>query len=215
MSRSLAAANVTASEAAHVRPIDFAEIQFDSGTLRIHNGLGDITWNSLLWTGAGGLVGLGPIIEATDSAPRRFWMQLNAVDSSVLTEALEQEVYRRLVTVYTGFLNAAGVLVTDPHDNMYSGFADGMPVSVGGPIDSIRLECELEVALDHRANGARFTDEDQQDLYSGDTGFEYLPQMIQARPHWGPGGHSVNFGVSVGAVPVGPSLDPDNYWAII
>jgi len=195
VSRGFVAANVTAASSSHVRPIDFAEVAFDSGTVRAHNGVGTITWGGNDWLGAGSFLSMGPIEEGDDAVARRFWIRLNGFDSAVLAEALTQEVYKRAVTVYTGFIGDDGALVADPHSSIWSGFADSMPI-VYGEQSHIVLECELEVARDHVANGSLFTDEDQQKRYSGDTGFEYLDQMIDARIHWGPNGRSVQFGVS-------------------
>lgn len=199
MSRGFAAANVTASESDHVRPLDFVELALDSGVVRAHNGVGTFSWGGNDWVGLGAFLSMAPIEEDDDGSAKRFWVRLNAFDDAILAEALTEEVYKRQVTVYTGFLDDSGALAADPHDSMWSGFGDSMLIHYGDE-SFIALDCELEVALDHVPNGGRFNDEDQQRRFSGDTGFEFLDQQIDSRVHWGPGGATVVMGVSATGV---------------
>lgn len=192
MSRGNASANTTASLANHLRPIVFIEFQFDSGTLRLHNGIGTYTWNSQEWTGAGELGEIGPIEDSDQNSPYRVWFRLNGLNDDLLAEARAQEIFERLVIVYLGYLDDAGNLVADP-DERWRGYMDTMPIS-RGQVNAITLNAETELVRDFRANGSLFTDEDQQARYSGDIGFEFLDQMIDAQVQWGPGGESVRFG---------------------
>jgi len=192
MSRGLAATNVTAATAAHKRPITFLELQLDSGTLRLHNAVGNYTWGGFTWIGVGALAEVAPLEESEGSSAYRISYRLNGLNGTILAEAIEEEVFERLAIRYDGFIGDDGQLVADP-DEVRRDLMDNMEVLRGDGMESVMLHCESEHVRDTQAPGGLFSDEDQQALFSGDTGFQY-PQMIDAQIHWGPGGMKVFLG---------------------
>jgi hypothetical protein len=203
LSRGLAAANVTASEAAHVRPILFVELQFGAGTEYLHNAVGPYTWGSHTWAGIGDLGAVSPIEEGDDFSPFAVRLTLSGINSSLLTTAQGVQIFERRVIIYLGFIGDDGLLVADP-DEIWSGAMQTMAISLGGGLDTITLTAESELIAHRSANGAMFTDEDQQKRYAGDKFFEFLAQMQDARIQWGPnatgGGSDVGRGSAVGRV---------------
>ena len=194
MTRGNASANVTASQAAHVRPLVFVQFQFDGGPVYLHNGIGRYTWSSPVaspaevWQGIGSLGQISEITETADLSPRRVSFTLNGLDASLVAEVDDGSLYERAVIVYLGFVGDDGALVADP-DERWRGYMDTAQV-VGG---TITISAETEMARFFRSNGKLFTDEDQQDEFSGDTGFQYLPQLIDIDLRWGPDGQAVRF----------------------
>jgi hypothetical protein len=184
---------VNAAKAAHVRPIVFLELQFVSGTVRLHNAVGTYTWGGQDWLGVGALGEIAPVEEADGQSPYRIAYRLNGLNSTILQEAINEEVFERLAIRYDGFIGDDGKLVADP-DETRRDLMDTMEVIRGDEMEGVVLNCESELVRDTQAPGGLFTDEDQQALYSGDTGFKYLAQMIDAKVHWGPGGIGVRFG---------------------
>ena len=57
MSRDLTVAFAAALAEPQLRPVLFFEGQFASGWVRIWSGLGEVSWNGQIWSGAGSLVG--------------------------------------------------------------------------------------------------------------------------------------------------------------
>lgn len=204
MSRGLTSLNATAAAQRHVRPITFLELQFASGTLRLHNGVGTYSWGGFTWLGVGELGQMSDVEETDELSAYRVSYQLSGVNSAILTEALGEQIYEKLVIRYEGFLDENGALVDTPHE-LRRDFMDTMEIAKGGEIDVITLHCESEHIRDTRAPGGMFSDEDQQALFAGDTGFQYLSQMIDAQIHWGPGGDRVTFGQ-----PADPRTRPRN-----
>jgi len=194
----MAAANVTASGLGLVRPVTFIEIQFDAATLYVHDHIGSFTWNSQTWTGLGALGAVSHLQESDDRSPYRVSLTLSGIDATIIDEALNQEIYERLVIIYIGFIGDDGALVADP-DERIRGYADSMEVSIGGDTDTVKLNMESELIRDTKANGLLFSDEDQQTLYGGDTGFQFLAQLIDARIWWGPGGIDATAGIPLQA----------------
>lgn len=201
MSRGNAAANTAASQLRQIRPITFLEFRADGGTIYLHTGAGKIVWGldqsspaqPITWTGAGALLGIGPIEDGDKTGPIRVSFTLAALNDELLSLALTENVYRRLAIVYAGYLDQQGNLVADP-DERWRGYGDGIEISYG-ETDVLVLHCEDEHIRDLRPNGLLFTNEDQQDLYSGDTGFQFLDQLVDARVQWGPTAAQVAAGV--------------------
>jgi len=191
VSRGLSSPNATAATARHVRPITFVEFQFASGTLRLHSGVGTYTWGSNDWLGIGSLGSMSEVEETeAPGAGYKVSYQLSGIDSTILTEALGEQIYGRLVIRYEGMLDDNGQLVDTPHE-LRRDYMDVMEIARGGEIDTVTLHCESELIRDTRPPGAMFSDEDQQVLFAGDTGFQYLAKLEDAQIHWGPGGDPV------------------------
>jgi hypothetical protein len=199
VSRGLAAGNVTASQASHVRPVLFVELRFDSGTSYLHNALGSYTWGGHTWLGYGSLGSVGAIEEGDDLSPYAVQLTLSGVDSTLLTIAQGTAIFERRVIIYIGFINDAGALTADP-DELWSGSMEHMTISLGGGMDSITLQAESELIAHSQANGTLFTDEDQQKRHPGDTFFEFLSQIQNARIQWGPNATGGTNNVAQGSV---------------
>lgn len=194
MSRGLSAPTVTASTAAHVRPIVFVKAELDSGTLYLHNAVGSYTFSSQIWTGLGALGSIGELEEGLDLSPFAVSIGLSGIDSSLVSVAVNEEVFNRRITIYIGLLGDDGVLVDTPHER-WSGAGDNISIRLGGD-DGIALTCENDFRFFDQANGSKFTDEDQQLRYTGDVAFEFLPQMIDVKVFWGQGGAPTTTGVA-------------------
>lgn len=194
MSRGLSSLNATAASQRHVRKITFIELRFDAptGTQYLHDGVGSYTWGGHTWTGLGALGAIGDVEESDDLSANGTVYQLSGVNSTLLGEALAEQIYERLAIRYEGFIDDNGALVDTPHE-LRRDFMHTMPTVRGGEVDTITLNCESEMIRDNRAPGGMFSDEDQQVLFASDTGFQYVPQMIDAQVQWGPGGEKVRF----------------------
>jgi hypothetical protein len=204
MSRGLTSPNATAAAASHVRPITFILLQFDAATLYFHTGVGTYTWGSQTWLGIGALGSMSNVEETDAMSPYRVSYQLSGINDDILAQALGEQIYKRLVIRYEGFLDENGALVDTPHE-LRRDFMDTMEIARGGEIETITLHCESEMIRDTKAPGRMFSDEDQQVAFASDTGFQYLPQMIDAAPHWGPGGDPVKGGM------IGPGTTYDDW----
>lgn len=203
MSRGNAAANTTAASAAHRRPLLFIKAVFDGGTIRVHNGVGNIKWGlddqspaeTAVWIGAGAILQASSIVDADERGPTRVTFKFSALTDEVKDAAADEALFERLISVYLGFLDAAGNLTADP-DLRWQGYMDTATFELGGPVDAITVTAESELVRDFTPTGSRFTDEDQQERYSGDTGFEFLDQMEDALVQWGPDGQTLTPGVA-------------------
>lgn len=212
MSRGLAGALVTAAESNHIRPLIFVKLEFDSGTMYLHDGIGTFTWSdpddgSQDWLGLGDFGGISGVEESTELSPFEINLVLSGIDADNMDEVLNQQFYLRPVTVYMGALNVeTGVLVADP-DEVWSGFMDKSAVTLGEE-NAIAVTCESELSMFERSNGRVYSDADLQAEYSGDLWFEYLPSMTNAKIIWRGKGDATNFGGPGDGSTYDPYRDP-------
>jgi hypothetical protein len=66
MVRSLTSQMQTVSEAEVVNLFYLIDFEFDSGTVRLWTGLGDLVWNSETYTGAGNILSIGDLRESSE-----------------------------------------------------------------------------------------------------------------------------------------------------
>ena len=201
MTRGLSAGNLTAIAAAHIRPIVFVAPEFDSGTLYLHNAVGNYVTLGQTWQGIGALFDMSPIEEGLDLSPFSVTLQLNALNADLMTLVQGQEPFNRRVTIYVGYLDENGVLVADPQIR-WRGLMDNFTVRLGVE-NGIALACESHLRFFDKANGSLFSDEHQQRRYSGDLFFQFQQQLQDAQITWGPGGRTNNLGA-----PTAPRTNP-------
>ena len=183
---------VSELNSAHVRLTYFVKLGLDSGTLYLHDGLGIINWSSQNWGGLGDFGSIGPIEEGEAVSPYKVDLMLSGLDTSMMTEVLDNDYYLRPVTIYVGAKNLeTGALVADP-DEMWSGAIDKAQVTLGDQ-NAIVLSCESEFARFDQVNGATYSDADLQTRFSGDTFFQYLASMMDAVVIWA-GGPAISGG---------------------
>lgn len=182
--RALSTAVITEIESATLRFVLFVKLEFDSGTIYLHNGIGTLTWGSNDWLGVGDFGSIEQIEEGVELSPYSLVLLLSGLDSSLMDEAMNQDYYLRPITLYFGSLDTStGALVDDP-DELWSGKMDTAEVSIG-TVNGIRLTCESDFAVFDKANQSRFSDAHQQRDYSGDLIFQYMEQMVDTVVVWG------------------------------
>jgi len=187
MTRGFNASTLTALEAATAQPIIFVELgPFDSTSPEtieyMHSGLGTITWNSIAWAGIGQIMVMESVKEGIGLSPQAIRLGVSAADADMIAIAMSTPYFRRVCKVYLGALSA-GALVADPAV-IFSGFIQDIDVTMGGGEDQITITAESELILFKRSRDVRFTANQLQSEYSGDTGLEYLESVSIQKVVW-------------------------------
>lgn len=183
MSRAFGAASAAAFIQPNVSIITFVMMDFTSGIVRTHNGLGTYTWGGQDWIGVGSLGSVSQFEEGADISPYGITLTLSALDADVSGEALNQNYFMRPVSIYIGALSADDELLNDPLP-IWSGHMDVMTVTAGAENDTITLKCESELAAFDRSSNLKYTDQAQQRFYPGDVFFNFLPKIEGAKIKW-------------------------------
>lgn len=184
MSRGLSASVVAALTSQNVRPIIFSKLDFSSGILYVHDGIGTYTWGGQDWLGVGNFGAISNIQEGAEVSPYSITLTLSGVDTGLTGTALTEDYFMRDANIYLGLLNDDDVLIDTPAP-IWSGFMDVMNVTLGsGGGDSIELICESELAKFDRSANLRYTHVQQQKRNSSDLFFEFLKDIEGAKIRW-------------------------------
>lgn len=179
MSRTINASLLTALTGDLVEPYYAIELFFDSGTLRFWTGIGDKTINSNTYTGTGSLLNIGPAEEAVDLSAKAMSLTLTGLDSSIISLALQEPYQRRQAKVYLGEQSVSEVI------QIFSGQMNTMNIDDSADGATIQLTIESKLVELERAANWRYTDENHQSRYSGDTFFSYVQAIQDVQVAWG------------------------------
>jgi hypothetical protein len=183
MSRAFGAASAAAFIEPNVSILTFVMLDFASGIVRVHNGLGTYTWGGNDWVGVGSLGTVSQLEEGADVSPYGITLTLSALDAVVSGAALNEDYFMRPVSIYIGALSAEDVLLNDPLQ-MWGGHMDVMSVTAGAENDQVTINCESELAAFDRSSNLKYTTQSQQQFYPGDVFFNFLPKIDGAKIRW-------------------------------
>ena len=184
MSRVLSAAMKEMAVAKVVRPIFLVRMVFDSSELNIWSGVGDISFDSVTYTGLGDLLSISDIKETSDISATGINVSLSGVKTSLIAIAKDQDYQGRELTVRLGAFNETGSLIADPVI-IFSGFMDTMTIAEAGTYSTISIAVENKLVAFERAKVRRYTAEDQKIEHPADKGFEFVTSIVQKEIFWG------------------------------
>ena len=188
MARDITSAFKTAVTAGVVQPILATELDFSTGTLYFWNGYGDLTMtvrgSSQTFIGLGDLAGISAVTETTEIKASGITLTLTGVKSSLISEALSANYTNRNAYVYLGLFDSSKNVISDVY-TLFSGKMDVLKINEQAETSTIELAVENRLISFERANERRFTHEDQQIDYSGDLGFEFVPDLQDKPIVWG------------------------------
>jgi hypothetical protein len=172
----------TGLAASTIYPVLFWFGDFASGAVRVCTHNRDVSWNGYTWTGLGDFIGLGQLVENGDVRDDGMEFYLNGVSNTLLVKALEAGFRRRECSLWLGLFTNTNMtaLVADPIE--WDFLMDGMPIADDAPGSSrITVKAQSWLSDLARPRERRLTDDDQQQLYPGDTGLEYTVALANAQ----------------------------------
>lgn len=182
MSRWVSGTNSTEADKASIYLVVLAEFNFDSGMIRVHDGVGPLTFSSNTYQGIGSYGSFDIIEENTETIARGLKVTLSGVETSLISTVMTEVYQGREATFYLGFLDANMAFVDTPEE-IWSGRMDTMSISFGESSAVITLSCEHRLRKEPMV--ARYTDQDQRLAYSGDRFFDLVTKIPQFKASWG------------------------------
>ena len=168
-----------------VKPVALVHMAFDSGSVRLWSGIGDLVFSGDTYTGAGALGSVSLIEESSSLKATGVVLTLSGVDSAIIAIALGEHYQGRTVQMWLGFLDTDHSLVVDPL-LMFQGRMDLMQVTDHGETATVSVTAESRAIDLQRANKVLFySDQSQQSLFAGDKFFEFVPEMQEKVIVWG------------------------------
>jgi len=184
MTRGLSATNQTEIAKATVQVVLLAKLEFDT-PVYAHSGIGTITFGGNDYLGVGDFGGISDARESELLGPAPLNLSLSGIDSDLVNEALDSGSYGDVITIYEGYKADDGTLVADPWI-VWKGWLEYSQLKRGED-NTITLICQHDLAVLGEKEGSRFSDEDQQDKYSGDLGLEFIHSTVNKTLFWGGG----------------------------
>ena len=188
MARSITTAFKNAIKSSVVRPLLAVELEFSTGTLRFWNGYGDLTMtaggSSNTFTGLGDLMGISAIAESDQVEAIGASLSLTGIKSSFISTALTGNYTNRNASIFLGLFDSSKSVIADVY-TLFKGKMDIMKIDEGPESATITLNLENRLIALDRPKERRYTHEDQQLSFSGDLGFEFVPDLQDKEIIWG------------------------------
>ncbi len=183
MPRELTGTVEAAFGASPVRYLEFYELDFASGYLRVSNASHDIDWNGITWAGWGRVGGRTVMEESGGFSAPQVTLTLSGVDTSIPAIALGEQYRNRPARIWVAPLDVDGTVLADPAGPwLYR--MDSMPMSLGETA-SVAVTLSTREEDWDRAPGGRYNHQDQQARFPGDRLLEYLDQQLNLTLNWG------------------------------
>lgn len=163
--------------------VTLCDLNFADGTIRVHDGFAQLSFNGNTYLGLGDYAGLDVVEETTETIAKTITLTLSGVPGALLTEAMTQNYQGRVVTLYIGLLNVNTMQWIDTPEEIWEGRMDYMTVEIQQGSASIQLRCENR--LNREPLVSRYTDTDQQLAFPGDTFFDLVWMIPLASAGWG------------------------------
>jgi hypothetical protein len=185
MARNLTADFITQAQATSNRPIILFQGAFEGSTVRLWNGLGDLSWNSQTWLGNGWFQGVEGGEESVEVEALNMTVVLSGVPATVFSLILNDQRQKLEGLLYIGFLNAStGAVVSSPY-LWWKGQYSHAEIDEGADSSIVRLVYDSPIVDLDRPKERRWTDQGQKQLFAGDRGFEYVIAANSWNGVWG------------------------------
>lgn len=205
MSRDIGKFTVAELSKERIQPFFAVEIDFDSGTLYLWSGYGDLVYNGKTYFGAGQLLNISSVSETTEMEAKGAVITLSGIPSSLLSLALQEPYQGRECRIYFGLdFTSDGILqesnyyilledgsLLAPEDSgislteIFSGELDQMNIEESVDSASISVTAENVLVKLERPVIRRLTNEDQKSRFPSDRGLEFVASLQDREIFWG------------------------------
>jgi len=183
MSRALPAGVLALATANPLRFVVLVRLEFDGGTIAFHSGHEEVAFEGETYVPSSNLGEVGTVLESAGTTATTIEVTLSGVSSS-LRSLLQSETYmRRPAYIHLALTDESFTVDPAAVFLLFSGSIDDIAYQDNGaPTWALTLKSRL---ADWERNVAlRYTDADQQYLYPGDKGLEFVGEIAQKKLVW-------------------------------
>lgn len=180
MSRDITATVSNALDDAVIAPFFAVDLDFDSGSLYVWSGYGDLTIGAKTYLGAGSLLNISSVTETTEMDTKGATLSMSGIPSSFLSVALQEPYQGRECLIYFGVTSSPSDYV-----EVFSGELDQMNIEESGDTCVVSITAENVLIKLERPIVRRFTNEDQKSRFSNDRGLEFVAALQDKDILWG------------------------------
>jgi hypothetical protein len=189
MPHTIDSALLTMAQAEIVRPAILCALDFAEGVVRLTSAPFDLTGDAdgdgvaETYQGVGALGRIFALSEGAELQPYSGQLELSGVDPAMIALALGSHYQGRSVKLWLALLDVAH-LWTSPPFLAFSGRMDTMTIALGATA-TITLSVQSHLADWENPRVRRYTNEDQQQLFPGDKGLEFVAAIVNKKLNWG------------------------------
>lgn len=183
MSRDIDSTLKTAVEQDTAAPIILAKLEYDSGDINVHSGIGSLVYNGDTYLGIGQFGSISGTAETSDGSVNFIDLRISGVESALISTQLSEYYQGRQATIRLGAFNLTTNALITP-TIIFRGIMDNSTISLGST-GTITLRVNNRLANWDRTNVRRYTDADQRKEFNGDLGFEFVQQIREQNLIWG------------------------------
>jgi hypothetical protein len=171
------------------KPAYLYELYLDSGTVRAWTGVGEIIYNGNTYYGTGIFGAISDVEESQETKSSTFQAQLSGIPTEMASIALNEHYKGRKFIVYLAAMGKASE--TDTKDSILGadifaqGIVDTMNFVDSGTTSTLTLAIAGGIIRILKPRLLRYTNADQQMLFPGDRGLEYIPGLQNKTTLWG------------------------------
>ncbi len=186
MARDADSEQVTLSAKPVYREIVLCELQLDSGTLYFTTLDRNVEFDGDTYLGLGSFLVASGVKETAESTASGLQLELSGIDLDIIDTALDEEYGGRAIILKYGFLdeNFQITAATGGPAILFQGLIDQMNVALGKTA-TITLTAEDDWIRWEEKIVSLYTNEEQQYLYPGDLGLEFVQQVVDKQILWG------------------------------
>lgn len=159
-----------------------ANIQFESGTVYVHSGTGQIVLGGYVYYGMGRLASVDDVGETNTTSPSQLKLTLTGLDMSLFATTLNERCVGRAAEIYLVALDDSGQVQVA--DLLFKGKVSSTGATAG---ETNALQYTVSNIFEdwQRPFPDRYTDESHQASQPGDRIFRYVAQMSERSIFWG------------------------------
>ena len=188
MARDITTAFNNAIKSTYVKPIFAIELEISDGTLRFWGGYGNLTMtaggSSKTFTGTGDLLGFTTVSENSTLQMSGITVSMTGIKSSLISSILSADYTNRNGTLYMGLFDTSQNVIADVY-TLFKGKMDVANISEGPETSIVTLNIESRLVIFDLPLNRFYTLEDQEVDFSGDLGFEFIPDLQDKEIVWG------------------------------
>lgn len=175
---------ISALSSSVVRPILIFEATFYTSTLRLWDGLGNLSWNSQVWLGNGWFKGVSDISETSKITSKGVDIALSGVPQSLISLILNEQRHTARGKVWLGCLDASEAVIDSPY-LLFEGGLSAPRINDSVDTSNIVLSYEDDLIILQKNKELRYNNESQKALFPTDKGFEYVASIQDWKGYWG------------------------------
>lgn len=183
MSRGLTTSQRAAAMSGHLQVAPLIDLAFTGGTLRATTAPWDITTSDGLYLALGPLLAIKQVSESAGSF-EGLEIGMSGLDAAIVAIAAGEPYQGRIARLLKAYLHSETNTIIDQPVVQFIGRMRVMSISETNDQATVVIQAEHYEAELQKAAPLRLNNADQQRLYPGDRGAEYVEQMVERTLTW-------------------------------